>query len=87
LEGYNSFIPSDGFIGYSTSEEVKATKIEVLDKISSEDFMAYLEKGKNENNPYTRPDSLVILLEFFNNIKAGYEDAVQENKALIFQIG
>jgi len=44
LQGNNSFNPDDGFIGYSKPEEVKKNKIEIIDNISSENFIEYLKK-------------------------------------------
>lgn len=87
LQGNDSFDPDDGFIGYSTSEEVKTDKSEILDKISSDLFAEYLEKGASENNPHTPIQNRDFLLIYFNNIKEAYENAVNENKAIIFRIG
>lgn len=87
LRGNNSFKPDDGFIGYSKSEEVKINKLELLDEIPFEKFLDYLKKGENENNPHTPIQNRDFLLRYFDNIKKAYENAVNENMALIFRIG
>jgi hypothetical protein len=87
LQGDSSFAPDDGFIGYSTPEEVIAIKIEILDKITSEKFIEYLKKGEIENNPHSSAQNRDFLVSYFENIKKTYEAAATENMALIFKIG
>lgn len=87
LQGDNFFQPVDGFIGYSNSNEVKANKIETLDKISELNFSEYLRMGENENSPHTPVLNQEFLLKYFKNIKKGYENAVNEGNALVFKIG
>ncbi|MEL1255840.1 DUF1877 family protein [Flavobacterium sp. DGU38] len=87
LQGNNSFSPEDGFIGFSKSNEVKKNKTEILDKITSENFIEYLNKGEIENNPNTPKRDRDFLMQYFENIKKAYEKAVSENMALIFRLG
>ncbi|MCV9932884.1 YfbM family protein [Flavobacterium sp. LS1R47] len=87
LQGNNSFSPEDGFIGFSKSSEVKRNKIEILDKITSKNFIEYLKKGGIENNPNTPIKDRDFLIQYFENIKKAYEKAVSENMALIFRLG
>ncbi|WP_289660947.1 DUF1877 family protein [Flavobacterium panacagri] len=87
IQGNNSFSPEDGYIGYSTSEEVKKNKETILDQITIERFLEFWETGEKENYSFTRPSQKAFILEYFQNIKDAYEMAVNENKALIFRIG
>lgn len=87
LQGDNSFSPEDGYIGFSESNDVKKNKIEILDKITLEKFTEYLEHGENENNPNTPQKDRPFLIQYFENIKKAYENAVSENMALIFRLG
>lgn len=87
IQGDNSFSPEDGYIGYSSSEEVKKNKETILDKITIEKFLEYWETGEKENFAHTRPQNKAFVVEYFENIKEAYEIAVNENESLIFRIG
>ena len=87
LQGNDTFQPDDGFIGYSKTTEVKENKIEILDKISNENFIEYLIQGEVDKNPHTPTQNRDFLLRYFDRIKQAYENAVNENMALIFRIG
>ena len=87
IQGDNSFSPEDGYIGYSSSEEVKKNKETILDQITIEKFLEFWETGEKENFTYTRPQDRAFVVKYFENIKEAYEIAVNENEALIFRIG
>jgi hypothetical protein len=85
LQGNNSFVPDDGFIGFSNSAEVEINKKDILDKISIENFDNYLERAEKDNK--SQKQDKEFLQKYFQNIKSAYEIATKENKALIFRIG
>ena len=87
IQGDKSFSPEDGYIGYSSSQEVKNNKQNILDKITIEKFVEYWETGVQQNFSHTRPSEKAFVVKYFENIKEAYEMAVNENKALIFRIG
>ncbi|MCP2028630.1 hypothetical protein L1276_003800 [Flavobacterium sp. HSC-32F16] len=87
IQGDNSFSPEDGYIGYSSSEEVKKNKETILDKITIEKFLEFWETGEKENFTHARPQDRAFVVKYFENIKEAYEIAVNENQALIFRIG
>ncbi|MBF4473789.1 hypothetical protein [Flavobacterium sp. HJJ] len=85
LQGNNSFVPDDSFIGFSNSAEVQINKIDILDKISIENFDNYLERAEKDNKSQKRDKE--YLQKYFQNIKRAYEIATMESNALIFRIG
>ncbi|KFF03357.1 hypothetical protein [Flavobacterium reichenbachii] len=87
IQGDNSFSPEDGYIGYSSSEEVKINKETILDKITIEKFVEFWETGEQQNFAHTQSQNKTFVLKYFENIKEAYETAVNENMALIFRIG
>jgi hypothetical protein len=87
LEGHNSFMPNDGYIGYSFSNEVEETKETVLDKISIDDFDKFLQKGLEDKHTFTSIDNHESIRKYFSTIKNAYENAFLEQKALVFRIG
>lgn len=87
LEGSNSFMPNDGYIGYSFSQEAKEIKETILDKVTIENFDRFLQKGLEDNHPFTSIDNNEFIKKYFATIKKAYENAISEQKALIFRIG
>jgi hypothetical protein len=87
LQGFHTFNPDDGFIGYSRSFEVYEVKTSILDKILDFKFKEYLQKGEEEGYYACSKENKEYLVNYFHGIKNAYEIAVNERKSLVFRLG
>jgi hypothetical protein len=81
LQGKHSIEVDDGYRGYAKAAEVSEIKSKILDKISKDDFVNYLDQGARENQ------SREVLLKYFLEVKRIYEEAYSEGKCLLYSIG